>query len=399
MKNMQRYFMFALLYFSQGSIMSFFTAFNALYLQSFGLDMSKAGLVGTIAMIPFVLKIFLGMLSDKVNFFGLGHRKPYIILGLILQAICLAIISMVDPGRNFMQYAGMAFITVTGMALYDTCTDGLALDTTPVEEEGIIQGFMVGGRAAGMVVLSMVLGVLVQKFSWTAGFYFLGIVTLLPLPLVLLAKEAERTAGRTFEWKAFSCFKQPNVVALGILGALYSLIIYGANQNVNPSLSSKFSIGTMTAGFITSIMGVGIVIGGLFGGRITDRIGQKKSVQIAIGISLVSIALLAILINPWVAWVLVFLFGLAFGFYETVFFAVSMRITDGLIAATMFSILMAIANIGTGIGMSLAGILADRAGYNATFLILAVLNLAALPLLKPIFISEKQRVAYRMEAD
>ncbi len=298
-----------------------------------------------------------------------------------------------------MQYAGMALIIMTGMALYDTCTDDLALDTTPVEEEGIIQGFMVGGRAASMVVLSMILGVLVQKFSWTAGFYFLGIVTLLPLPLVLMTKEAERTAERTFEWKAFSCFKKPNVVSLGILGALYSLIIYGANQNVNPSLSAKFSIGYMTAGFITSIMGVGIVIGGLFGGRITDRIGQKKSVQIAIGISMVSIALLAILINPWVAWMLVFLFGLAFGFYETVYFAISMRITDGCIAATMFSILMAIANIGTGIGMSLAGILADRAGYNVTFLILAVLNLTVLPLLKPIFISDKQGTSCKLEAE
>ncbi len=202
MTKTARYLMFALLYFSQGAIMSFFTALNALYLQSFGLDMSRVGLVGTIAMIPFVLKVFLGMLSDKINFLGLGHRKPYIVIGLLAQAFCLVLAPTIDPGRNFMQYAGLALAMMTGMALYDTCTDGLALDTTPTEEEGTIQGFMVGGRAAGMVVISAVLGMIVQRTSWSLGFYFLAIISLLPLPFVLFSREAERVSGRQFEWSA-----------------------------------------------------------------------------------------------------------------------------------------------------------------------------------------------------
>ena len=154
MTKSQRYTMFALLYFAEGAILSYFTSLNSLYLQSFGLGMSQVGIIGTIAMIPFVIKIFLGMLSDKVNFFGLGFRKPYIVIGLIIQAICLTLIPLIDPGKDFMAYAGIAFVTVMGMALYDTCTDGLALDTTAPDEEGIIQGFMGGGRAAGMVVVS-----------------------------------------------------------------------------------------------------------------------------------------------------------------------------------------------------------------------------------------------------
>ncbi len=386
MKKTQRYMMFALLYFAQGAIMSFFTALNALYLQSFGLDMSLVGIIGTIAMIPFVIKIFLGMLSDKVNFFGLGHRKPYILLGLVIQAVCLILAPTIDPGQNFMSYAVLAFIMMTGMALYDTCTDGLALDTTPVEEEGIIQGYMVGGRATGMVVVSALLGLIVQKTSWAFGFYFLAAVTLLPLPLVLFSKEVKRASDRVFEWSAFRCFKNSNVIALGVLGALYSLIIYGANQIVNPSLSERFTINYATAGFISTVMGLGIVIGSLVGGKVTDKIGQKRSVQIALVVSMASVGLLSAIFAPWIAWVLVFIFGLAFGFYETIYFAISMRITDGRIAATMFSILMAVANIGTGIGLALTGMLADSVGFNITFLVLAVLNLAALPLIKIIFV-------------
>jgi len=393
MKKALRYSMFGLLYFAQGAIMSFFTALNAVYLQSFGLGMGAIGIIGTIAMVPFVIKIFLGMLSDKVNFLGLGFRKPYIILGLFVQAICLILVPFVNPGQNFLIYAGVAFILMMGMALYDTCTDGLALDTTPPDEEGVIQGYMVGGRAAGMVVVSALLGIIVQRISWMMGFYFLAAITLAPLPLVFLIREVERPAERLFDWSAFKSFKQTGVIALGVLGALYSFIINGASQLVNPFLTETFNIDYSVAGFIATVIGLGIVAGGLFGGRITDKIGQRKSLLNALVISLISVGMLAVITGQWMAWVLVAVFGFGFGFYETVYFAISMRITDGRIAATMFSIMMAVANIGTGIGLGVSGALAEGVGYRLTFLVLAAMNLLALPLIQLIF-KKKTIVTY-----
>jgi PAT family beta-lactamase induction signal transducer AmpG len=385
MKRSSRYLMFGMLYFAQGSIMAYFTALNAIYLRSFGLGLSEAGLIGTIGLIPFVIKIFLGMLSDSVNLLGLGHRKPYIVIGLIIQAACLLMVPLINAGQQFWLYALVAFLMMMGMALYDTCTDGIALDTTPAEEEGIIQGFMVGGRAAGMVISSAMLGLVVQNFSWAAGFMMLAVVTLLPLPLVFNAKEAEKEASSRFEWAAFRSFTKSHVIALGILGALYSLIINGANQLVNPFLVERFRIDIATAGYVATVIGLGTVLGGLIGGNITVRIGQKRSVQAAIAVTILGVGLLPAITAAWMAWVLVFIFGFAFGFYETVYFAISMRVTDGRIAATMFSILMAVANIGTGIGLGLSGVLADSLGFFITFLIIAALNILALPLIRLIF--------------
>ena len=62
---------------------------------------------------------------------------------------------------------------------------------------------MVGGRAAGIVI------------------------TLLPILLVLNNKEVDRDANTRFEWSAFKSFNHSQVIALGVLGALYSLIING----------------------------------------------------------------------------------------------------------------------------------------------------------------------------
>ncbi len=380
-----RYSMFALLYLAQGAVLGYFTALNAIYLLSFGISMSKIGIISGIALTPFVLKIFLGMLSDKVNFLGFGFRKPYIILGLLIQSIGLLLVPLINPGTHFGLYGVLAFLVMTGMALYDTTTDGLALDTTPNEEAGTIQGFMVGGRAMGVVVVSSVIGVLAQNVSWQAAFALLAVITLVPLVLVLGFREADRMVGREFQWSAFSAFKRWPIIALGLMGALYSLVINAANEIVNPFLQNEFGISIMMAGFFTTVWGVGVVVGGLTGGKLTDRIGKRRSVEMAILISLLSILALAFTRSFTLAWVLVFLFGLAFGFYETVYFAISMEKSDPRIAASMFAILMAVANIGTGIGLPISGLLADGVGFRSTFAIIAVLNLLVLPLLSPIF--------------
>jgi PAT family beta-lactamase induction signal transducer AmpG len=377
--------MFGLLYFAQGSVLSYFTALNAIYLLSFGLNLGQIGLISGIALTPFVLKIFLGILSDRINLFQMGHRKPYIIIGLIIQAVCLFIVPFIDPGKNFALYGLMSFLVMTGMAMYDTTTDGLALDTTPEDEAGKIQGIMVGGRAMGVVVLSSLIGVLAQNVSWMAAFWLLAILTLLPLVFLIGFKEPPRKADQKFEWKAFAAFKHWPIIALGLLGALYSLIINAANEIINPFLQSDFGISVMMAGFFTTVWGIGVVVGGITGGPLTDRVGQRRAVEIALVISFVSVAIFSFTSTAAIAWPLVFIFGVAYGYYETVYFAISMRKSDPRIAASMFSILMAIANIGTGIGLPIAGLLADGVGYRWTFAIIASLNLLAIPLLPAIF--------------
>jgi len=391
-----RYAMFALLYFAQGAVLSYFTALNSIYLLGFDLTMSQIGMIGTIGLIPLVLKIFLGMLSDRVSLFKWGHRKPYIIFGLFIQAACLLLVPLLNPARQYWLFAGLAFLLMTGMALYDTATDGLALDTTPLDEKGAIQGFMVGGRALGVVLISGVIGLLVENTSWLMAFILLAALSLIPLPLVLRVQEPARNKEQTFDWKAFSAFKAWPLIALGLVGVIYSLVINGANQIVNPYLTERFGINISTAGLVTTVWGIGVVAGSVAGGKLTDKWGQNRSVWRAMLLSFFSILFLAFTTQGWMIWPLVGLFGLAYGFYETVYFAVAMDRTDPRIAASMFSILMAVANIGTGIGLGLSGSLVDGVGFPLTFGILAGLNLLAIPLLPPIF-GKRTRIAAVVE--
>jgi PAT family beta-lactamase induction signal transducer AmpG len=380
-----RYTMFASLYFTQGTILSYFTALNALYLLSRGLTMTDVGVFAAIALLPFVLKIFLGMLSDRVNLFGLGHRKPYILIGLLVQTLCLIVVPFIDPAQYYWGFVALAFTLQMGMALYDTCTDGLALDTTPPEEEGTIQGFMVGGRAFAVVVTASVVGLLADFVSWTAVFWLLALFTLIPIPLVLTAKEAERTSDEKFDWSAFAAFKQWKVIFLAILGFLFFFIIAGVNQLVNPFLQETFEISLSMAGYYTTVWGIGVVLGATFGGRIYKRIGMRNATLGAMLTGFVGILALAFTRSPLMAWPLVALFGLAYGTQNTVYFALAMKYTVPGIAASMFAILMAVTNVGQGAGMAISGILSDTSGFRTTFIIFAALNFLALPLLPKIF--------------
>ncbi|MBN2046388.1 MAG: MFS transporter [Anaerolineaceae bacterium] len=380
-----RYIMFGLLYFTQGTILSYFTALNALYLLDRGLNMTAIGTFALIAMIPFVLKIFLGMLSDTVNLFGLGYRKPYILLGLAGQILCLIFVPFIDPSRSYWGFVAIAFLLQTFLALYDTCTDGLALDTTPKEEEGTIQTFMVGGRAVGVIITASIVGLLAQHVSWSAVFWALALLTILPVPFILRMRETARPTERKFEWKAFSAFKNRQVIASSGMGFIIFFIIIGINQIINPFMQDAFGISLSTAGFLTTIWGIGVVLGSVVGGRIYDAIGKKNAVLVSLLISIASLIGLYFTPNPGVARVLMAFFGLSYGCYQTVYFALAMNFTDTRIAASMFSILMAITNIAQGVGMQVSGSMVDQAGYRVTFLIFAALNLLILPLMPLVF--------------
>jgi len=383
-----RYLTFGSLYFTQGTILGFFAALNALYLLDNGLQMTDVGIFGFIALIPFVLKIGLGILSDRVNLFGMGHRKPYIIIGLIVQILCLIVAPLINPGLHFWGYVAVAFILQLGMALYDTCTDGLALDTTPQEEHSTIQSFMVGGRAVGSIVAASAVGFLAENVSWLSVFWVLAGLTLLPLPLVLFIKETKREVEKRFDWTAFKAFNRTTFLAGG-LGLLMFLIILGANQLVNPFLTSQFNISLSTAGVITSIWGAGVVGGSIVGGWLMRKLQAKRALLIGAFLLCASLLTLAFLITPNfglpLAITMVIFFGVAYGAYQTEYFAVAMRYVDPRIAASMFSILMAFTNVGQGIGMALSGMLVDQAGFSSTYLILFGINLLVIPLIFMVF--------------
>jgi PAT family beta-lactamase induction signal transducer AmpG len=378
--------MFGLLYFVQGAALAYFRNFQKPYLSGLGIDPDVIGLLTSILLLPFILKIFIGMLSDRVNLLGFGHRKPYIILGLLLAVVAFGGAGFVLPDRNLMLFAILIVTGSFSVALFDSTTDGLAIDTTPPQEHGTVQGTMVGGRAMGFIILSLVFGALVQEQGYRVVFLIIAGGMLLPLWWVFRVHEPhQRVAEQPFQWSAFNTLLKPFFLIFGAYAVVYSIASFGIDGLVTLFMSDHFNAPEALIGQYGALRGAGAVIGAIGGGLLIDRLGRQRSAYGAAVIICLGAILIAAASSLNFLLVLGLLWGLAWGFQETVFVALAMGLTDTRIAASMFAVMMALSNFGTAIGEGVATGLTDNLGFTMVFWLLAGINLMTLPILWGLF--------------
>ncbi len=257
-----RFALFASVYFVEGAVLTYFSAFNVLYLRSFDLSFSLIGLVGGITLLPFVLKILIGLLSDRVNLFGQGHRKPYILIGLILQTLAFALVPQFNPSLQFGGYLTMMILAALGMSTYDTTTDGLSIDTTPESDRGLVQGLMVGGRALSAVITAALMGMFSESGQWSLIFYTIAALGVLTLILAFAVEEKkERSPEMKFSKAAFGTFKDKAFLLFLAIGVIYPLALYSAQGMVGAYLNEGLKISLGMVGLYTSVFGIGTALG------------------------------------------------------------------------------------------------------------------------------------------
>jgi len=219
----------------------------------------------------------------------------------------------------------------------------------------------------------------------------MAFTTLLPIPFVIGIKERRHPVEKEFRWDAFTAFKSKYVLAIAAVGFIFFAIYAGVNAVVNLSLEVRFPdlFNKAIAGFISAVLGSGIIVGGIFGGRVLDSLGKRKAIWAAILTSLIANIALAIIPGANWAWAIVFILGLSFGVQQTIIFALSMNATDTRIAASMYSILMAVTNIAQGFGMFITGALSDTISFPLLFIIMGAANVLALPFITTIHKGKK----------
>ena len=79
--------MFAMLCFVQGVIQAYQLNFFKPHMDSEGIDADRLAIVASLALLPFIIKWIYGIISDRFNLFGRGHRVPYMQIGLVSTAL------------------------------------------------------------------------------------------------------------------------------------------------------------------------------------------------------------------------------------------------------------------------------------------------------------------------
>jgi SHS family lactate transporter-like MFS transporter len=250
------------------------------------------GITLTLAMRPVGALIF-GRLADK---FG---RRPTLMVNI-------AIYSLLELLSGF---APSLFVLLILRALFGIAMGGewgvggaLTMETVPTKSRGAVSGLLQAGYPSGYLLASIVFGVLYQYVGWR-GMFFIGVAPAL-LVLYVRAHVPESPA-----WKEMA--KRPRPGLLKTLKqnwtlSLYAIVLMTAfnffshgSQDLYPTfLREQHHFDPHTVSWITVVLNIGAICGGLFFGAMSEKIGRRWAIFIAALIALPVLPLWAFSTTP-----------------------------------------------------------------------------------------------------
>ena len=254
---------------------------------------SKADIVYTLtltlAMRP-VGALFFGTWADRF-----GRKRPLIFCVLFFSAV--TILSGFAPSYIF--FLAMRGLYGIGMGGYWGIGASYAMESAPRRWRGVLSGVMQSGYPLGYLLAAVAMQLIVPVFGWRSMFIVGSTVTVLIVLFTLLAPESE-------PWKLH---RQPSLYK--IFGTLWNHIGIFAYLLLVMAVMTCLSHGTqdLYPDFLKSIPGVaqrrilgmnvmfglpviyniGAILGALFFGHISETIGRRRSIILALAVSLLSI--------------------------------------------------------------------------------------------------------------
>ncbi len=393
-----RYLTFAALYVAQGipEGITFF-AIPAWLAMNNKTPIEIASFVAVIG-IPWSFKILIAPLMDRFTILSMGRKRPWVIigqLGLIVSFLSIGLVH--DPLNNLngLMIAGF-FISFFG-AFQDVATDGMAIDVVPINQQARANGLMWGSKTIG-TALSLVIGTsLINLLGFTIAISSLSIAVafIMLVPIFFRERPGEKLMpwskgqaskdSKSVQLKSWrQIFKSlfrvvilPSTIFMGI-ASIVNGMMYGLIDTLLPIFTIQ-ELGWTNISF-SQVYSITTVIGGLFGmfvgGALVDFFGDKKMIFIYLLVLIGLIAGLALLPNLWENDKFVFGFILLYYLFSTflsiAMFAASMKLCWQVVAATQFTLFMALSNMGRAAGSGLVGTFKELMSWDYVLLLTVI---------------------------
>ncbi len=282
-------------------------------------------LTGIGAIIALTLPPLIGAQSDRT-----GKRLPYIRLGVGVNLAGLVVMAL---AVTFLSGMGGFWVYVLGFLLvqfgnnYATAPySALIPQLIRPEARGSYSGVMAMLQAAGQLlgaVSALVIGALhlptLVSFVMVAAFLLVpALVTLRGVPAS--ADHLEVTAAKAPAMSIRQLFAHQPFLWVFLTRVLFSLGQYSVQpflQYYNKDVLRQVNPGDATSKMLACII-IGSIFSALIGGRISDRTGRKPVIYVAGGTMAVAAVLLLFAPSFAAALLLAGLFGLGFGAFTSV---------------------------------------------------------------------------------
>jgi len=415
----QRVLMLCALYAAQGVPWGFMLITLPAYLSAeFNATPADISKLKAIIIVPWTFKLIWAPIMESYTIRSMGRRRPWIMGAELMMALTLlGFLFVKDPSESFGFLVGLFFIHNCFASLQDVCTDALAVDVLPPEEQGRTNGLMWGAKLVGKGIGAWALALILKRYGLETCVYAqIGILlAIMTVPLLILERPGERRmpwSPGTAQGIAASNTRPPLEILRDVLRAysLPTLMVYvvftltklvgiGIVEVVTDPLYTQELTPKWTHEEVSTVKGLyavsPVIICSILGGYLGDLYGRRYVLVAGFGGYAIAVAVYAACPHLWneslFSATFLILVETMFAIGSVGFLSMAMRISWTTAAATVFTVYMTLSNVSHFIGNAAAGWLqpalifeeyGDAAvlkSYELTFWCVAVLS--ALPLL------------------
>ena len=237
----------------------------------------------TLAFRPIGAFIF-GLMADRY-----GRRLP-----LMIDLVFYAVVEVATGfAQNFTTFLILRALFGIGMGGEWGVGASLAMEKAPASRRGILSGLLQEGYACGYLLAALAYFVIFPRWGWRPLFFLGGLPALLALYVRVGVKESEvweRTKhdswgqlGRAIvsHWKIF--------LYLVALMTMMNFISHGTQDMYPTFLQRDWGFTPQNRAALTAFSMVGAIIGGIVFGHISDRIGRRRAIVIALVLAILAI--------------------------------------------------------------------------------------------------------------
>jgi len=230
----------------------------------------------TLAFRPVGAFIF-GLLADRY-----GRRVP-LMIDLVFYSI-VEVLTGLAP--NFNTFLVLRALFGIGMGGEWGVGASLAMEKVPPRLRGVLSGLLQQGYAAGNLLAAIAYFFLFQRWGWRPLFFLGGLPAILALFVRFHVQESEVWRKRRAEswgglgkavashWKLF--------LYLVLLMTMMNFSSHGTQDMYPTFLERQWHLGPSQRSVIAGISSIGAIAGGVLVGLISDRLGRRRAIAMAL---------------------------------------------------------------------------------------------------------------------
>ncbi|WJV66688.1 MFS transporter [Pectobacteriaceae bacterium CE70] len=259
-----------------------------------GMEQVTLAILLTLAVRP-LGALIIGRLAEK---FG---RKPILMLNIVLFSV-FELLSAVAPSLMIFLLLrvlyGVAMGGIWGVA------SSLTMETIPDKSRGLMSGIFQAGYPFGYLLAAVVYGTMFDVVGWR-GMFVIGAVPILLLPFIYFCVEESPV------WLAARARKESTALLpvlkshwklcfyLVLMMAAFNFFSHGTQDLYPAFLKIQHGFDAKTVSIIAISYNIASIMGGVFFGTLSERIGRKKAIITASLLALPIIPLWAFSQGAW----------------------------------------------------------------------------------------------------